>query len=270
MSFNTNFTERPWDRWHIANFLSMSRPYAAGAFAEIDITDTLDKIKHCQRESGIAISLHGVSLYYFVQAAILHPLTLTYRYRNRLITFEDVNVSTPILQRNPNVHDQRSLTRYTFRSAQTKSMAEIQWELRNAMRSPPAQNQQNFGFFQRFARRYHCWRMYYNPFLFNELMGNLIITNVQSSGLKVPFNVVSPSPYTMGIIIGSVSEHVRLDREGKPIVRKLLNISGIADHAVIDGFPISRFSVTLSDLFESGVGLDADFIDEIKHLYKSS
>jgi hypothetical protein len=270
MSFNTNFTERPWDRWHIANFLSMSRPYAAGAFGEIDITDTLDKIKHCQRESGIAISLHGVSLYYFVQAAILHPLTLTYRYRNRLITFEDVNVSTPILQRNPNVHDQRSLTRYTFRSAQTKSMAEIQWELRNAMRATPAKSQKNLGFIERLARRYHFWRMYHNPFLFNELMGNLLITNLQSPGLKIPFNVVVPNPYTVGIIIGSISDHIRLDKQGNPTVRKLLSISGVANHAVIDGLPISRFSVTLSNLFESGIGLDVDFINEIKQLYQNS
>ena len=259
-----NFTQSLWERDHITDFLSMSRPYTCGAVTEIDITDTLERISECERELKMAISLHGVIIYYFAQAAIQHPLTLTYRYRNKLVTFQDADIATSILRKQPD--GQRCLTSYIIRVAQNKSMAQIQWELRKAMREPMTEMPVNFGFFQHFYKRFLCWRMLRNPFLFKARMGNLGITNLQSPGLKIPFNIFGLNPYTLGLAIGTVTNHVRMNQQGVPIERKILSLSGLMDHAIIDGYPVSQFSVTMSNFLSSSTGLDADFIKEMRNL----
>jgi hypothetical protein len=136
------------------------------------------------------------------------------------------------------------------------------------MKTPLAGISKREHLLKRLWMRFVCWRMFHNPFLFKEHMGNLFITNLQSPGLNIPFNIVAPNPYTLALAIGSVTNQIRPDKDGKPIVRKILSVSGIADHAVVDGFPLSRFSVTVSQLLESATGLNDDFVKEMLQFKK--
>ncbi|MGZ5075458.1 MAG: 2-oxo acid dehydrogenase subunit E2 [Methylobacter sp.] len=262
MSLTDEYLEQSWNRDAVTNFLSMSRRDLAYAFSVFDVTDTFERISSCQRELGIAISLHGVAIYCLAQAAALHPDTLTYRYRDRLITFKNADITTTMLKRLPD--GSRHLALYTFRGAQHKTMAQIQWELRTAMRTPLLERPPIPGRLGRLTRRFLYWRMQHNPFLFNKYLGNLIVTTTQSQGLVKPFYAMAPSPYTLSLLLGSVTEETRLNAQNQPVVRKLLHISGASDHAIIDGHPVSRFTLTLAKLFESAAGLDADFVAQMQ------
>ncbi|MGZ5581298.1 MAG: hypothetical protein ACXWGW_19635 [Methylobacter sp.] len=262
MPLANDHIEQPWSRDAVTNFLSMSRRDISYAFSEFDVTDTFERIGSCQRELGIGISLHGVAIYCLAQAAALHPDALSYRYRNRLITFRNADVTTTMLKRLPD--GSRHLALYTFRGAQHKTMAQIQWELRTAMRKPLLERPPIPGRLGRLARRFLYWRMQRNPFLFNKYLGNLMVTTAQSQGLNIPFYATAPSPYTLSLLLGPVTEQTRLDAQKQPVVRKLLHISGASDHAIIDGHPVSRFTLTLAKLFESAAGLDDDFIAEMQ------
>jgi len=262
MSLANEHIEQAWNRDAITNFLSMARRDTSYAFNEFDVTDTLDLISRYQRELGIGISLHGVAIYCLAQAAALHPDTLTYRYRNRLITFRNADVTTTMLKRLPD--GSRHLVLYTFRGAQHKRMAQIQWELRTAMRTPLLERPPIPGRLGRLAKRFLYWQMQHNPFLFNKYMGNLIVTTTQSQGFNSPFYAMVPSPYTLSLLLGSVTERTRLNAQSQPVVRKILHISGGSDHAIIDGHPVSRFTLTLAKLFESAEGLDADFVEQMQ------
>jgi len=262
MSLTDEYLEKTWNRDAVTNFLSMSRRDISYAFSEFDVTDTFERISSYQRELGIGISLHGVAIYCLAQAAALHPDTLTYRYRNSLITFRNADITTTMLKKLPD--GSRHLVLHTFRGTQQKSMAQIQWELRTAMRTPLLERPPIPGLLGRLTRRFLYWRMQHNPFLFNKYLGNLMVTTAQSQGLNTPFYATAPSPYTLSLLLGPVTEQIRLNEEKKPVARKLLHVSGCSDHAIIDGHPASRFTLTLAKMFESSAGLDANFVTEMQ------
>jgi hypothetical protein len=262
MSLSHDFIEKPWQRDAITNFLGMARRDSSYGLSEFDVTDTLERISNYQRRLGIGISLHGVAIYYLAQAATLHPDTLTYRQRNHLVTFRDADVTTTMLKRLPD--GSRHLMLHIFRGAQNKSMAQIQWELRTAMRTPIQELPPEPGWLERITKRLICWRMQHDPFLFKKRMGNLIITTTQSQGFDKPFYAVVPNPYTLSLLLGSISEQLRMNAEQQPVARKMLHVTGCVDHAIMDGHPVSRFTLTLAKLFESGAGLDEGFVTEMR------
>jgi len=261
MSTALKFTQSPWQRRSIMNFLRMSRPYMFTAVAEIDITEILNKINECQRQLKMAISLHGVMIYYLAQAAIQHPQTLSYRYGGQMVSFEDADIASTMLRLCPD--GKRRLMLYIFRAAQNQSLAQIQWQLRQALRIPAAENPVMPGFFGGLYRRFWCWRMSHNPFLFKTHMGNLGITNLQSVSPNIKFNFFAPNPYTLCIGIGGVSDQVRLDSKGKPEVRKILSVNVNADHAVLDGYPVAEFALTISKMLSED-SFDDNFVREMQ------
>ena len=113
--------------------MDQSRPHAIYGLGEADVTEALAAIRHPERQLRVAVSLHAFIVYCFVQAAREQPVAQTYRHKNKLITFEDIDLLTPIDKRLPN--GVRLPVGHIVRAAQTKTLAQINWELRQAVKA---------------------------------------------------------------------------------------------------------------------------------------
>jgi pyruvate/2-oxoglutarate dehydrogenase complex dihydrolipoamide acyltransferase (E2) component len=264
------FAEKPWPplRNAVLAALEQARPHTCWGFGEVDVTDTLAKIKACQRELRMAVSLHAVVLHALARASAAHPAVLTFRHRNKLVTFTDVDVCT-MIDRRFNGH--RIAAAYCVRAAQTKSLAQLSWELRAAINQPvpndPAIHlRRRVARLPGFVRRVLNGMVMRNPHLVRKLYGTIGLTNLQSHGFNRPFWGLPPIVMTAALSMGTVVDRVALDASGRAVNRKHLCLVGAADHAVIDGMALSRFAYDLVQLLERGAALDDAFVAEMRQL----
>jgi pyruvate/2-oxoglutarate dehydrogenase complex dihydrolipoamide acyltransferase (E2) component len=263
------FSEAQWSplRNAILSVLRQHRPHTVYGFVEVDVTDTLTALRKCQRMTRIAASFHAFILFCIAKAANEHPAVHTFRYGKKLITFKDVDIGTLIEKRVPG-HG-RLPVQYIVRGANQKTLAAINWELRRAARSDPTRDP-NVRLRRRVAtmpgivRRLVSWRIGKSPFLLKKFHGTIGLTNVQRQDLRTPFFALPPNIFTLTIAIGSITDRFFPDEDGRPVLRRMLCLTGGADHAVLDGMTLARFSERLTKLIESGAGLDESFVKETR------
>src|SRR5271165_2887027 len=241
------YHESPWPvlRNALVSYLNAKRPHGVQGFVEIDVTDALEAMRNIQKELRVAVSFHAFVLHSMVQAAMQHPAVLTYRQGKKLITFEDIDVLTPIEKRL--AHGVRIPVGYIVRAAQQKSLAQINWELREAIRAGDIAGDEAVKLRRKFAklpgvaRNLVSWRAQRDPFLFKRLHGTVILTNVQSHGFTNAAAVVGPTVHTLSLAIGTITDRLKLNARGEIVNRKMLMLSGAADHDIIDGMVAARF-----------------------------
>ncbi len=68
---------------------------------------------------------------------------------------------------------------------------------------------------------------------------------------------IATTPHSLGLVVGSMAQKPAVV-EGRIEPRKILNLTVVFDHDVIDGAPAARFTKRLVELIESGYGLEAD------------
>jgi pyruvate/2-oxoglutarate dehydrogenase complex dihydrolipoamide acyltransferase (E2) component len=265
-----DFRETPWPplRNAVLGYLEQARPHTVWGFGEVDVTDTLARLKECQRELRLAVSLHAVVLHALARAAAAHPGVLTYRHAGKLVTFTAADVCTTIDRR---IQGHRIAAAYCVRGAERKSLAAINWELRVAINQPlpndPAIHlRRRFARLPDWARRWVNRRVTRNPHWVRRLYGTIGLTNLQSHGLNRPFWGLPPSVTTTTLAVGTVIDRLALAPDGRVVTRKHLCLTGAADHAVIDGMALSRFTYALIQLLETGAALDAGFVAETRRL----
>jgi len=258
-------TEWPPVRNAIVEFLDQHRPYTVYASTEVDITDALAKMRVLRREQRAGISLHAFVLYCQAQAAAEHPAVLTFRRgRNRLVTFTDADVCTMIDKRLPGTQI-RVPVGYTFRAAQTKSLAEINEELRAACHcdltdDPAVRWRRRTARMPGPIRKALFRHIFRDPFLLRRYYGTIGLTNLQTRDFHNPFVVLPPNVLTVTAGIGNVTDRWAAPAgQETPSRRKVLCLTGAADHDVLDGMAISRFTRRFLRLLESAAGLDGDF-----------
>ena len=264
------FSEKPWPvlRNAVLAGLEQARPHTCWGLGEVDVTETLGRIKECQRELRMAVSLHAVVLHALSRAAIAHPGVLTYKHRLKLVTFQDVDVFT-LIDRRFNGH--RIASGYCVRAAHTKSLAQISAELRRAINQPLPNDpaiplRRRVATLPAFVRRIINRLVMNNPHLVRKLYGTVGLTNLQSHGFNRPFWGLPPLMTTLALAVGTVIDRVALDASGRAVNRKHLCLVGAADHAVIDGMALSRFAYELVQILEKGAALDDAFIAEMRQL----
>jgi pyruvate/2-oxoglutarate dehydrogenase complex dihydrolipoamide acyltransferase (E2) component len=263
-------TQWPVVRNALVSYLNSSRPHVVHGLIEIDVTNALDAIRRIQKELRIAVSFHAFLLHSLVQAAVHHPTVLTYRRGNKLITFEDIDVLTPIDKRLAN--GVRIPVAYIVRGAQQKRLAQINWELRSAIRAGDLAGEEAIKLRRKFARmpalvrNLVSWRTRNDPFLLKKLHGTVLLTNVQTHGLPNAAAVWGPSVHTLSMGAGTITDRLKLNERGEPVSRKVLMLSGSADHDIIDGAVATRFILHMTQLLESAAGLDDEFIAETGNL----
>lgn len=265
-----DFQERPWPplRNLVVGYLEQTRPHTMWGLGEVDVTETLLRLKRCQRELRLAVSFHAVILHALARAAAAHPGVQTYRHGNRLVTFQEVDVCTTIDRR---FDGHRMPAVHTVRGAQRKSLAAINWELREAINRPPPNDptvrlRHRFARLPGFVRRWLGRMVSANPHRLRQVYGTIGLTNLNSHGLNRPLWGLPPTLCTVTMSAGAIVERLAVDAQGRVQARKHLCVGGAADHAVVDGMPLSRFTLEVYRQLESGEALNDDFIAETRRL----
>lgn len=253
----------------VASVLAQHRPHTYYGLCEAEVTEPLARLRVLTRRAGCALSFHAYVLHALAQAAAEHPGVLTYRWGRRLVTFGDVDVSTTIDKRFPG--GVRLPAVYTVRAAQSKSLAKINWELRKGVREDQGaveavRLRRGLARMPRPVRALAGLWMGRDPFLLGRLHGNIGLTSLHSQGLRTPFFALPPNIHTVTIAVGGIFERREPSETGGARVKKVMCLAGGADHLVIDGMPLSRFTVRLVELLESGQGLDDALVDETRAL----
>jgi len=264
------FSESPWPplRNAVLGYLEQARPHTCWGTGEADVTEVLARIKDAQRELRLAVSFHAVALHALARAAAEQPGVMTYRHGRRLVTFSEVDIGTTIDRR---IHGHRIAAAYCVRAAHRKSLAKINWELRQAINQPlppdPAiQLRRRFARLPTIGRRVVNWMVVRNPHWVRRLYGTIGLTNLQSHGLNRPFWGLPPSVCTVTVAVGTIIDRVAMDRTGRPLNRKHVCLTGAADHAVIDGMALSRFAYRFVQELEPGRALNDAFVEETRRL----
>lgn len=266
----SGFRETPWPplRNAVLAVLEQSRPHTYWGLLEVDVTELWANLKRCQAELRLAVSLHAVVLHALARAVAAHPGVMNYRHGRRMVTFGEVDVGTTIDRR---ILGQRIPALHCVRGAQRKSLAEINWELRAAINQtgtpdPAIRIRRRVATLPRFLRAAFNAVVRDNPHWVRRLYGTVGLTNLQSPGLNCPFWGLPPTVCTLTAAVGSLTERVGLSAEGKPERRRSLCMVGAADHSVIDGMALSRFTAAFVRELQTGSALDDGFVRETRRL----
>ncbi len=271
MHKSVSYSTRPWPQLRnaVETVLQLHKPYTNWGFGEADVTSALATIGQIQRQLKCGISFHAFIIYCLAQATKKNPGVLCFRYGKQLITFEDADVATVIDKRFAG--GVRMPAVYTVRAAQTKSLAEINYELRQAMRTDQSHTEavklrQGLTRAPKFIRRFVGWWMSRNPFILRKFHGTIGLTSMRTQGFDRPFFALVPNIYTLTMAVGTVAYRVCANAQGEFEQRKILCLSAGADHLVIDGAPLARFAQCFIELIESAAGLDDAFIEQTTKL----
>jgi pyruvate/2-oxoglutarate dehydrogenase complex dihydrolipoamide acyltransferase (E2) component len=265
------FTETEWPvmRNLVETVLHQHRPHTVYGVAEADVTESLAALAALQRKARIAIPFNAFAIHCLARGATEFPETLTYRRGKRLVTFRDANVGTLIEKQFPG--GIRLPASHTVRAAQTKSLAEITFELRHAIRTDQSHIEavklrRRLAKMPALVRRYTAWRMGRDPFMLNRYHGNIGMTTLQSPGFRTALVALPPNISTTTVALGTIAPRLKLDKSGQVTERKVLSIGAGFDHLIIDGMSISRFSHRVVQLLESTDAITDSFIDEMRVL----
>lgn len=264
------YRESPWPllRNALVSYLDSSRPHLVQGVVEMDVTEALEAIWRIQHELQLAVSFHAFLVHSLVQAAMHHPAVVTYRRGNKLLTFEDIDVLNPIEKRLAN--GLRIPIAYILRAAQQKTLADINWELRGAIRADDLPQEESVCLRRRFGRmpapgrKFLSWRTKKDPFLLKKLYGTTLLTNVRMHGFVNGGAAWGPTVHTFSMGAGTVTDRLRLNERGEVVKRKVLTLSASADHDIIDGMVAARFIAQMTQLVESAAGLDEEFVEETR------
>lgn len=265
MNPSRGYTTAPWPsaRNVIVDVLDHQRPHTVSGFGELRFSRALAAIERCRRGSRTAVSAHAFLLWCLARAAAEHPAVVTYRHRRRLITFENVDVATMLEKRLPD--GTRIAVAYTFRAADRRSLAEINWEMRAASRrslndDPAVRSRRRIAGLPRFIRRLVFRRILTNPFRLQRVYGTLAMSTIRASETMQPLFTIPPNMCTTSLTIGSVTRRFLPDEHDRPVLEKVLCVGASVDHDVVDGMIMMRFCRRFGELVETAAGLDDAFV----------
>jgi hypothetical protein len=265
------YTESEWPvlRNLVEGFLDHQRPHTCHGLVEADVTDVLAAIGRRQRELRVAVSFHAHALHALGAVAMEHRGVLTYRRGRRLLVFDDADIATTIERKQPD--GTAYVAVYTVRGAQAKSLAEINWELREAVRtdqstSEEVRRRRRLAAMPRVARNWIWRRMLRDPLLLRDFYGTIGLTAVSGPTLRRSSWAFPPNVCTTTVAISPATARVRLDPEGRPVERRIVTVTISSDHLIMDGIPHAMFGDRLAERLESVAAFDDGFVEETRRL----
>ena len=71
-------------------------------------------------------------------------------------------------------------------------------------------------------------------------------------------------------MVGPVFSRPSLDEKGQEYQQRNLCLVGVADHAIIDGYPLAQVACTLANYARKAYGLDGGFIRKMKTYFPAN
>jgi pyruvate/2-oxoglutarate dehydrogenase complex dihydrolipoamide acyltransferase (E2) component len=200
------------------------------------------------RDNKKLVSLTGYLLYCFAQAVADDKMIQAYRKGNKLIVFDDVDVSTMIER---TINGVQIPVSYIIRKANEKSPFEISLEIINAKKekssnlidSPEIVNREKFIKIVKrvgILRRWFLKRMFKDPFIKKKYNGTVGFSSMGMFSYNLAGWVVPMTPQVLTLMVGGIRELAGF--EGQDIVKKeQLDITISMDHDILDGAQTARF-----------------------------
>lgn len=252
------------ERKQIVDFLSVAKKkHTANAVMDFDITGIRDELRKARRITKRHASLTGYLLYCFAQAVESNKLVQAYRKRNKLIVFDDVDVSTMVER---TVNGVSVPVSYILRKANTKSVFEISEEIRSAKTGDTAdlidskemQSKKNFiAIIKRvgFLRRWFLKRMFNDPFLKKKYNGTVGFSSMGMFSHELTGWVVPITPQVLSAMVGGIREVPGIIN-GEVAKCEMACITISMDHDILDGAQTARFIEKFRKLLIGGIDYD--------------
>jgi pyruvate/2-oxoglutarate dehydrogenase complex dihydrolipoamide acyltransferase (E2) component len=222
----------------------------------VDVTKPRQRLREMKEETGESLSFTGFIIYCCAKAVDESKDVHAYRdWRNRLIIFDDVDISIPVER---SAKDHKQVLQLIIRAVNRKSIAAIHQEIRQAQAqeikdSALLRNVRWYGVIPAFVRRRLYRLLHRAPHLVKKFSGTVMVTSVGMFGHGAGWGIALPG-HTLTITIGGIVS--------RPVVnnsqlehREHLCLTVSFDHDIIDGAPAARFVQRFKELVESGSGL---------------
>jgi len=175
--------------------------------------------------------------------------------KSKLMVFDDVDLSV-MVERDVDGHIMP--VSQIVRAANRKGISEIAREIRDAKTAeigdlgPLNALDKLFFVLPKPLRKIIWWVMRWDPQLFKQLVGTVGVTSMgmHASG---PSIVLPITPMTLTLSIGTVYKKLVLEN-GQPVERDFIQMNLGADHDIIDGAPLMRFSERFKQILRDGWG----------------
>jgi pyruvate/2-oxoglutarate dehydrogenase complex dihydrolipoamide acyltransferase (E2) component len=246
-------------------FAALPASHPMVGLLELDVTRALSAIGQ-MRARGQRVSLFAFVVQAIARAISEHPDLNLVRHGKRLVRFEDVDVSVPVEVQSPHGAAPREVV---IRRAQHKTACAIYEELAAAREQYAAAGE--LGAEDRWVRRLQgimrfvprplrlslVRAMLRDAFRIKARAGTTLVTSVGKFASIPGFSFsFGTGPRAAMFAIGSVVDRPWVDGDAI-VVRKVLSVSVMVDHDLVDGAPATRFASRLQALIESADGLEA-------------
>ena len=230
---------------------------------EVDITDGLEIIQDIKKKHNYDLSMTAWIVYCVSKAVRQNMHMNSFRKGRKIIVFDDIDVSVII---EIVTKDGKQVPfNYVIKQADTKSVKEITDEIRSIQKKKIDEREQLtrestkvywfYPLLPRFFRRWVIKKTITNPFSLKKLIGTVGVTSLgmfvkNAGGWAIPF-----PDKTLNIAVGAIKENAKII-EGKAENRKILCLTFLVDHSIVDGAPIARFISQIVESMQNAVGLE--------------
>lgn len=232
------------------------RKHCMHGLIEIDITETRRRLQSIKEATGESISFTGFVVYCCARAVDEDKHLQAYLdWRNRLVIFDDVDVSLPVER---TYQGKPVVLQTVIRAANRKSVAQIHREIRALQateldETPWGRWLRWYVWIPRFFRRLVFRLAQRAPTLVKRFNGTVLVTAVGMFGTGTGWGIPLPG-HTLCVTIGGVdARSVLMDEHVQQ--REYLCVTVSFDHDIVDGAPAARFSQRLAALIRAGEGL---------------
>ena len=245
----------------------MHRQHTMHGLIEVDITDARQAIREYRARTGAPLSLTAFLVCCFARAIGEDKAMQAYRSgRRRLVLFAEVDV-TIMVERE--VDGAKFPVPHIIRAANTKSLGQIEQEIRAAQEEKPEavagrslprwlqpvllRGLAVWLVLPAAIRRLVLAWILRSPHRRKRLTGTVGVSAVDMFGHGTGWGI-APNAYTLSLVVGGLAR--KPGTVGERIeVREYLCLTLSFDHDVIDGAPAARFIQRLTELIEGGTGL---------------
>jgi hypothetical protein len=271
----TDYEVEPFPRLRqvVVDFLRLAHgKHTIHGLIEVDVTHARRLLREHKARTGESLSFTAFIITCLGRAVDENRIVHAYRNsRNQLVLFDEVDVSTIIEVKRPEVldshvppeHGEEAGTfpfAHVLRVVNKRTVRDIHLEIR-AIQSQPQSSQglEQWRFMHWFlllpasVRQIFYRTLFRRPHLVKQYTGTVSMTAVGmfgAGGWGIPLPV-----YTLSVALGGIA--------GKPAIvdgriesREFLSMTLSFDHDIVDGAPAARFSRRFKELIETGYGLD--------------
>lgn len=232
------------------------RTHIIHGLLEVDVTEARAIIRERQASGGEKISFTAFIINCLGRAIASNPHLHAYRdWRNRLVIFEDVNITAMI---EVEMNGRKVPMPHIFKAVNKRTLRQIHDEMRETQARPGKTAEANFmRWFLAFPGfiRHMLYRVVLRfPHSMREQSSPVMVTAVGMFGKGGSGWGIPMASFTLTVTLGSVARKPGVVGE-QILIRDILNMTVSIDHDIVDGAPAARFVEELRRLIEGAYGL---------------